>query len=287
MDKEDGYRVAYLGPEGTFSQDAAHLAFSNNASFIPFGTILLTAESVLRGTSNYAIVPSENSIDGAINTVTDFFISHPSVRIAGEVSLLVRQNLIAARRIPLRTIKTVVSHPQALAQSRKWLKENLGEYDEIEAQSTAYAIANLGQFGSLRTTAAIGTTRASQLYKRVVLYSDIQSAANNTTRFWVLGTRDALPTKADKTVLLFLGVGRISDFLSALGSHSRRSRIELLRVESRPTKKGLGSYHFLIEVGGHRLDKKIIGLLTALKKKQPYIKIRVVGSFSTKDQGSN
>lgn len=280
MDEEDDYYVAYLGPEGTFSEEAARKAFKDrNANFLPFGTILTTAEAVVALKASFAVIPSENSIEGSVNIVTDFILTHPTVRIAGELFLNVSQNLIGARKIPLSTVRTVVSHPQALAQSRRWLRQNVGDYAEVETQSTAYAIASLNHFGDSKTTVAIGTSRAAQLYKRVVLFPDIQDSSNNTTRFWVIGLRDSPPSNNDKSVLLFLGVSDISRFISLLGSLSKRYKIEILRIESRPTKRGLGSYYFLIEIRGHRLGRNVKKFLDWMKQKNPFVKIRAVGSF--------
>ena len=293
MDEEGGYqrslkvlntdqaKIGYLGPKGTFTQEAAYLVFGDGekVEFVPFRTILESGQAVLRRQVTMAVVPCENSTEGAVNIVTDFLLTTPTVKICAEVVLPVRHSLIGVRKVPLTAVKTVVSHPQALAQCRRWLSRNLGSYAEVEAPSTAYAVENTSQFGNPKTTAAIGTSRAAQLYKRVVLQEGIEDSTTNTTRFWVIGQRDCSMTGDDKTVVIFLGVSDISIFLRLLGSLTKVLKINIQRVETRPTKRTLGTYHFLVEMHGHWSEERFKRLLQIIKERLPLVKIRVAGSF--------
>ncbi|HLI50787.1 MAG TPA: prephenate dehydratase, partial [Thermomicrobiaceae bacterium] len=196
-------RIAYLGPAGTFSEEAARMAARLlDADVIPFASMPALVSAAETRLAECAILPIENSLEGAVSSTTDLLIHETELRIRAELVLPVRHFLLAAQGAELSDIRAVTSHPQALGQCRRFLDRCLPGVEQIAALSTAAAAEAVSHRtdGSL---AAIGTLRAAELYGVHVLAQDIQDYRNNVTRFVVLAEQDSRPTGHDKTSLCF------------------------------------------------------------------------------------
>ncbi len=239
-------KVAYMGPEATFSHLAGAKCFGQAADYRPTETIEDVFVEVERGRVEYGMVPVENSIEGAVTSTLDAFVGH-RVRICGEVNLAISHNLVNASG-DIKDIKQVVSHPQPLAQCRQWLRKNLPGIPCQGVFSTAVASQMAAKDGSL---AAVASAMAVKTYGLQMVVRGIEDYSDNTTRFLVLGKESPPPSGADKTSLLFSFLdrpGALHDILSILAERD----INLTRIESRPMKGGGGSrYLFFIDLLGH------------------------------------
>src|SRR5438309_3711884 len=228
--------VAYLGPQATFTHQAALQHFGATATYRPARSIGEVFDDVERGRVDYGVVPVENSTEGAVNVTLDR-LSLSDVLICGELRLDIVQQLLS-RAADVEEIKRVVSHPQALAQCRGWLAEHLPDVTTEEALSTA-AAAELAAADP--TVAAIASDLAARLYGVPILRSRVEDNPHNTTRFLVVGRRPVGPTDRDKTTILFAmrnepgSLYRILEPLARVG-------INLTKIESRPAKQGAGEY---------------------------------------------
>jgi prephenate dehydratase len=251
--------TAFLGPRGTFSEDAALLRTGpdNLISFTSFPALVSAVET---GLADEAVLPIENSIEGAISTTLDLLIHETALRIVGELAVPVRHFLITRPNVKLEEIRMVTSHPQPLGQCRRFLDRCLPGVEQVAALSTSTAVREVVE-GEDDRRAAIGTLRAAELYGGTVLARDIQDARLNVTRFVVLAPHDALPTGDDKTSLGFTIKENIPGALHAVLGEFARESIQLTKIENRPTKGWLGEYVFLIDFEGHRLDPKIAEVL--------------------------
>lgn len=274
-------RIAYLGPPGTFSEEAARVASTLlDADVIPFASMPALVSAAETRLAECAILPIENSLEGAVSSTTDLLIHETELRIRAELVLPVRHFLLAAGGAELASIRAVTSHPQALGQCRRFLDRCLPGVEQVAALSTAAAVEAVSQRddGSL---AAIGTMRAAELYGVDVLAQDIQDYRNNVTRFVVLAERDAPPTGHDKTSLCF-GVranvpGALYQVLAVLAT----ADIQMTKVESRPKKSKLGDYYFLVDIDGHRDNPAVARALAELDEIADGLKI--FGSYPAWD----
>lgn len=270
-------RVAYLGPEGTFSEEVA-LAYAARygGSLVAFASFPALVSAAETGLTDCAILPIENSLEGAVSGTVDLLIHETMLKIRGELVLPVRHFLQVVPGTTLADIKTVTSHPQALGQCRRFLERCLPGVEQVAALSTAASVATVMEAGD-RSQAGIGTLRAGELYGAEVLAHDIQDNHNNVTRFVVLAREDAPPTGRDKTSICF-GVkanvpGSLIEILSELAS----ADIQMTKVESRPKKSKLGDYYFLVDVEGHRLDPRIADALGRVEAKAA--ELMIFGSY--------
>ncbi len=270
---EEPIRVAYLGPEATFTHLAAREQFGSQAVFVPVATIPQVFAEVERGQVDYGVVPVENSSEGGVAITLDMFVES-TARIVAEVSLEVRHCLLS-RAAQFVQVRRVLAHPQALAQCRRWLTTHLPGVliEEVASNSHAAAIA-----AQDRHAAAIASRMAADHYGLRVLAANIQDQAANFTRFLVLG-RDpspGRPTGRDKTSLLLSvrdEVGILYRTLKPFAEHA----INLLRIESRPLKGRPWEYLFFIDVEGHISEEP---LARALQEIAPYcVSVKVLGSY--------
>ena len=283
-------RVGYLGPEGTFTQAAA-LSSPAAGSFelLPVETIHDTVLSVQSGAVELAVVPIENSLEGAVNVTLDALVfDAPDARIVGETVLGVEQCLIAQEQLPLEQVEVVISHPQATAQCREYIRSRLPEARVMSASSTAEAVRLVSERIRHRW-AAIGTRLAAQLYECVVLEAGIEDVTDNATRFVWLARDGGAATPgvpgveisdsaAWKTAIVFWGEGTESPgwLVSCLSELAFRG-VNLTRIESRPLRAGLGSYMFFTDMDGRDSDPKVVDALAGLRSRVNVL--RTLGSF--------
>jgi prephenate dehydratase len=267
-------RIAYLGPPGTFSEEAA-LAYCPDAELVPVSTIPGALDAVVRGEADEAIVPVENSLQGSVTETVDALIETPEVAIRGELILRVVQCLLARPGTRLEDIRVVYSLPQPLGQCRKFLETRLPHAATAAALSTAAAVELMMREGP--GAAAIGTRRAAALYGAAILAEDIADYPNNKTRFAIVGREDHPPTGNDKTSIAFsVAHDRPGSLVDVLHEFSDRA-INLTKIESRPSKQELGIYIFLIDFEGHRTEPAVAEALEAVRRKAFFF--RVFGSY--------
>jgi prephenate dehydratase len=254
-------RVAYLGPEGTNSHDAALRRYGDAATLVPHPDIATAVTAAYSRLCDEALVPIENSTEGSVVVTLDLLVAGEAPPIVGELVLPVRHFLIALPGVGLTDIERVVSIPQASAQCRHFLRDRLPGAQVFPALSTAAAVAACVHSNRI---AAIGTESAARLYGMEILAADIQDHSGNATRFVALGHSPTRPTGRDRTSLVFsLDADSPGGLVAALTPFAGRG-INLSKIESRPTKAELGHYHFLIDCEGHALDNAVAAALAEL-----------------------
>jgi len=268
---EEQMAVAYLGPEGTFSQEAVVKHFGSATGGRPLSSIDEVFRAVESGESAYGVVPVENSTEGAVGRTLDLLLN-TSARICGEVNLPVQQNLMsnAASRAAIRT---VYSHTQSLAQCQGWLSRHLPDAERVAVVSNAEAAKMAARD---KRSAAIASRTAAELYGLKLLARNIEDDPKNTTRFVVIGADDASPSGKDKTSLILSTrnvPGAIHDLLSPLAKHG----VSMTRLESRPARTGRWEYVFYIDIEGHRAEAHVAKALAALEGKAAMLKL--LGSY--------
>jgi prephenate dehydratase len=251
-------KLAFLGPAGTFSEEAAIL-YDPSAELVPYSTITGAARSVLSGEADEAITPIENSLQGAITDTLDQLIHEQGYRIKRELNLPVVHNLMARPGVTMQDIERVHSHPQALGQCRGWLAKHLPNAEAVAALSTAGSVESAASDDV--PAAAIAPRRAAALYGADILAESIQDDDNNVTRFVVLAREDAPRSGDDKTSICFSFDDDKPGLLFGVMGRFADAGINLTKVESRPTRLGLGRYYFLVDLEGHRTDTKIANVL--------------------------
>ncbi len=264
-------RVALLGPRGTFSEEAA-LGFFAEPDFTLTGDIQEIFESVSKGDSDYGVVPVENSLEGSVGMTLEMLLKG-NAKIYGEVVLGIRHFLMAPPEVELSEVKEVLSHPHALAQCRDFLKRiGVETRNFTSTAEAAREVAELKQKG----TAAIASRIAAEMYGLRILEEDTQDEDSNQTRFLVISKRDYTKTGRDKTSIITGLADKPGALYEALAAFAER-RINLTRIESRPSRKALGDYIFYIDLEGHREDATVKDVLVELGKKTSFLKI--LGSY--------
>jgi prephenate dehydratase len=263
--------TAYLGPRGTFSEEAALLR-APSEELVAFTSFAACVSGVETGLAEEAILPIENSIEGAVNTTLDLLIHETTLRIVGELVLPVRHFLVTRSGVRLEDVRVVTSHPQPLGQCRRFLDRCLPGVEQIAALSTATAVQEVAT-GSDDHRAAIGTIRATELYGGVILAHDIQDVHSNVTRFVVLAAGDAPPTGDDKTSIGFRLRENVPGALHRVLTELAVEHLQMTKIESRPTKGGLGDYVFLIDFEGHRQDERVARVLERMAAASSMLKI--------------
>jgi prephenate dehydratase len=254
--------LAFLGPHGTFTEEAARsLPFREEISFQPYPSIIDVLEAVAKDQALYGVVPLENSIEGTVNSTLDWLIHEVEMPIFAEIALPISQHLVVARReqpLPLGSIRKILSHPHAVAQCHNFIKEYL-PHAKIEYTNSTAMAAQIVSAHPEEEWAAIGTRLSTKIYPLMFARQNIEDYDNNYTRFVLVGKQAPnLPaSSAEKTTIL---VTLPEDFPGALyqvlAAFAWR-KINLSRIESRPTKKGLGSYHFVIDIE-QRMDEILL-----------------------------
>ena len=275
-------RIAYLGPAGTFSEEAALRYAGGAARLVPFPSFPALIEAVETGLTDETIIPIENSLEGSVTATLDLLIHETELRIRGELILPVRHFLIAKPGTEITDVRLLISHPQPLGQCRRFLDRCLSKVEVMASLSTAAAVTEM-MAAEGRQAAAISTRRAADLYGGAILASDIQDNDNNVTRFVILARRETPPTGRDKTSLGFTlhGARQPGTLLAALACFAEAG-INLTKLESRPTKEELGYYVFLIDLEGHQADPAVADALARLRPLTETLK--VFGSYPATDR---
>ena len=256
---EDQLAVAYLGPQGTYSQEAAIRHFGASIDTRSCTNIDEVFKQVETGATGYGVVPVENSTEGAIGRTLDLLLTTPA-RVCGEIMLPVRQNLMSKAK-NRAAIKKVYSHTQSLAQCQHWLTRNLPDAERIAVVSNAEAALLASRDAK---AGAIASKTAAELYKLNLLARNIQDEARNTTRFLVLSREDVAPSGHDKTSLI-LSTRNVPGAMAKNG-------VSMTRLESRPARTGLWEYVFYIDIEGHAQDAKVARALAAIERKASFVK---------------
>ena len=266
-------RVGYLGPPGTFGEQAAY-TYDPQAEHVPLSSNAGVVDAVADGRVEEGVAPIENSLDGAVNETLDALIRNEGVFVRGEFVLAVEQNLVAAPGTRLDDIVIVMSHPSALGQCTGFLQRTLPNARLEAALSTAAAVQDAVK---QRGAAGIGTRRAAELAGGEIIAAGIQDVANNKTRFLVLAQSDAAPSGDDKTSIAFtVAHDRPGTLLGVLQELASRG-INLTRIESRPSREDIGIYVFLIDFQGHRQDAAVAEAIAAVQTRAHYF--RLLGSY--------
>jgi len=268
---EKPLEVAFLGPEGTFSQQAVFKHFGSSVNTIPVAAIGDVFNTVELGKCHFGVVPVENSTEGVINHTLDRFLTSP-LKICGEVEVRVHQNLMG-HAASLAEITEIFSHQQSLAQCRKWLDTHLPQV-KITAVSSNAEAARLASLN--KQSAAIAGLAAAEVYQLPVLETHIEDQENNTTRFIVIGKQDSAPTGKDKTSLVFSTGNQPGALYRALESFAKFG-IGMVNIESRPSRQGLWDYVFFIDIDGHSEDPQVAEALDLLKANVNMLKL--LGSY--------
>jgi chorismate mutase/prephenate dehydratase len=268
---EKPLEVAFLGPEGTFSQQAVFKHFGSSVHTIPVSAIGDVFNAVELNKCHFGVVPVENSTEGVINHTLDSFLVSP-LRICGEVEVRVHQNLMG-HAASLADIREIFSHQQSLAQCRLWLDTHLPHVKVTAVSSNAEA-ARLASLN--RQAAAIAGLAAAEVYQLPVLENNIEDQANNTTRFIVIGKQDPLPTGKDKTSLVFSTGNQAGALYRALEPFAKYG-IDMVNIESRPSRQGLWEYVFFIDIDGHSADPKVAEALDQVRANVNMLKL--LGSY--------
>ncbi|MDN5344015.1 MAG: prephenate dehydratase [Clostridia bacterium] len=279
-------RIAFLGPPGTFSHEAAvnwarrvnPAGQENSAAFLACTDLPEVLAAVHNGKAKLALLPVENSIEGAVNLTLDLILAEKGLQVIGEVVLPVCHCLLG-QSSEIAAIKEVWSHPQALAQCRHYLATHLPTAKLKAVTSTAEAVREACQRPGL---AAIGSAFAARLYRLPVIAAGIQDYQDNKTRFWVLGQEAPSSPGPWKTSLVVAALANRPGSLYAILQHFAAAGINLTRIESRPTKKELGEYLFFIDCEGHAHQDPLQGVLDTLQEQTALLK--VLGSYA-QDRG--
>jgi chorismate mutase/prephenate dehydratase len=264
--------IAFFGFAGAWTHMAARKVFGPAAEYRENSTIALVFEAVSRGEAAFGVVPIENSTEGGVNQTVDELLAHDNLYIQGEVVLEIAQCLLGLSS-DLSRIKRVASHPQGLAQCRRWLAEHLPQAEQVAALSTTAAARDAAQDPTL---AAISSALAGELNGLLVIREGIQDSAENATRFVVIAQRDTAPTGHDKTSLVF-STAHTRGALRQVLEIFDRAGINLTRIESRPAPGRRWEYVFLTDLEGHREDAAIARALLALE--EHCARVRVLGSY--------
>ena len=266
-------RLAYLGPAGTFSEQAAFL-YDPHAQLIPFPSVTAVAAAVDSGLADEGVMAIENSLEGSVTDTLDVLIHESHLSIRRELVLPIELCLLARPGAVADQVEIIFSHPQPLGQCRHFLESRFPKAHLAASLSTTVAVE---QMLKQDKSAAVGTLRAAELYGVQVLAQGIQDNENNETRFVVVAAADSPPTGSDKTSLAFsVAQDQPGSLVDVLKEFSDR-QINLAKIESRPTKRELGKYIFLVDLEGHRTDPKVAEALEKVREQSYFF--RVFGSY--------
>jgi chorismate mutase/prephenate dehydratase len=271
--QQEPLKVAFLGPEGTFTQAAVLKHFGASVRTLPLPAIDEVFHEVEGGIADFGVVPIENSTEGTVNHTLDMFLS-TSLKICGEVEMRINHCLMG-RMTGIASVRRVCAHPQALAQCRGWLDEHLPEAERVPVSSNAEGARRARDE---RGSAAIAARAAAEIYGLNVIVGEIEDRADNTTRFLVVGRKLFAASGIDKTTLLVsasdtAGAGALFKLLEPLAGHA----VNMTRIESRPSHRRKWDYVFFIDIEGHVSDPAVAQALAALEQRASLFK--VLGSY--------
>ncbi len=269
--QQESLKVAYLGPEGTFTQQAVHRHFGHSVHALSHGGIDSVFEQVQSAEADFGVVPVENSSQGIVSHTLDMFLVS-DLKICGEIELRVHQNLLTHAR-SLNHIERVYSHEQSLSQCKVWIRGHLPQAELIAVGSNSEAARRVR---NAPEAAAIAGRSAAEIYGVPVLFADIEDRADNTTRFLVIGRHLFAPSGEDKTTLLLAGhegPGLLYRLLQPFEMHG----VNMTRIESRPSSLGKWEYLFFVDIEGHAEEPHVAAAMQDLKRTAKLF--RVLGSY--------
>ena len=268
---EEKLSVAYLGPAGTYSHAAVSRHFGESVATEPCASIDDVFRATEAGRTDYAVVPVENSTEGAVGRTLDLMLQTP-LTIVGEIKLRIQQNLLA-KGIAIDAVTKVYSHAQSLAQCVRWLAQQLPSAARVAVASNAEA-ARLA--ASEPGAAAIAGEAAAAIYGLDIVAAHIEDEPNNTTRFWVLGRHGAGPSGKDETSLVMSAKNQPGAMYALLEPFAKHG-VSMSRLESRPARTGLWEYLFFVDLEGHQDDMAVAAAIAELKLRAPFLKL--LGSY--------
>lgn len=258
--------VAYLGPQGTFSQEAAIRHFGSSIDTRPCASIDEVFKQVETGGTGYGVVPVENSTEGAIGRTLDLLLTTPA-RVCGEIMLPVQQCLMSKAKA-LKSIRTVYSHAQSLGQCQRWLARHLPGVKQVAVVSNAEAALLATRDAK---SAALASATAASLYKLTLLARNVQDESRNITRFLVLSHDEVGPSGRDKTSLI-LSTRNVPGAIQGLLTPLAQNGVSMTRLESRPARTGRWEYVFYVDIEGHAQDAPVARALAAIERKASFLK---------------
>jgi prephenate dehydratase len=268
-------KVAVLGPKGTYSELAALKHFREKVEFVYYQPITEVVRAVVEGEASAGVIPVESLREGSVGETLDA-LAWMDVKIQAEIVLPISHSLLGVKGAKLESITQVLSHPQALSQCREFLRKHLPNAELIEMTSTAKAAEQVSKLQRLHM-AAIGPEILAEYYGLEILRRDLQRDEKNLTRFFCLAKSDARRTSHDKTSIVFYTArDRPGILYEILGEFAER-KINLTKIESRPSKKALGDYLFFVDFEGHREDDIVKEAFEGVRKKTAMLKI--LGSY--------
>jgi chorismate mutase/prephenate dehydratase len=274
---EDDLKIAYLGPEGTWTHQAAIKKFGHSVNYTPLANFADVFDHVARRKADYGVVPIENSTEGAVSHTLDLFVDSP-LHICAQILLRIENGLIST--IPREEIRTLYSHPQVFGQCRNWLLRHFPKADLIDVSSTTRA-AELAVKHAKDGAAALGGPLAAELHGLNMLEESIQDSATNTTRFLVIGERLCPPTGNDRTSMLFVVRDRPGSLVKALQSFDR-FQINMSKIESRPSRQLDWEYVFYVDLAGHCEDRELAEAIEELRNHCSLVKL--LGSYPDSEE---
>jgi len=270
---EKPMKIAFLGPEGTYTHAAALKHFGHFVSVQPMAAIDEVFREVESGQANYGVVPVENSTEGMVNHTLDSFINS-SLNISGEVKLRIHHHLLSNKKIDLADVKRVYSHQQSLAQCRKWLDSHCPQIERVAVSSNSEAARlSMEDEGAV----AIAGEMAAEFYGLHKLAENIEDQPDNTTRFLIIGTKEVPPSGKDKTSLLVSAKNKPGALYHVLEPFHRHG-VSLTRLETRPSVSGTWAYVFFIDFEGHVDDENIKDVIGEISPEA--VEIKHLGSYS-------
>lgn len=271
---EEPLAVAYLGPQGTFSEEAALKRFGNGVSTVACSSIDDVFRKVEAGAAGYGVVPVENSTEGAVGRSLDLLLQTP-LKVCGEIKLPIHQ-LLLSRHGDLTRINKIYSHPQSFSQCHEWLNANLPHLS-CEARINAASNADAARLAAEdESAAAVAGKKAGEVFGLTPCAENIEDDPNNTTRFLVIAAQEVAASGKDKTSLVMAvknRPGAIHELLAPLARHD----VSMSRLESRPSRAGLWEYVFFVDIEGHQQDAKIAIALEEIRERAAFLKI--LGSY--------
>ncbi|MEM7013037.1 MAG: prephenate dehydratase [Verrucomicrobiota bacterium] len=267
---EEDLKIGFLGPEGTWTHQAAISKFGASVKYLPQNSLADVFDQVERKRCDYGVAPIENSTEGAVNHTLDLFADSP-LKICAQIMLPIENNLLS--NIARDNIKRLYSHPQVFGQCRSWIAQNFSSGDTVEVSSTAKAaeMAKEDPEG-----AALGGALLAELHDLELVEPAIQDIASNTTRFLVIGHKTCPPTGKDRTSIMFAVRDEPGSLYNALKPFNQFD-LNLRKIESRPSKRRAWEYFFFVDLSGHCSDDNLVTALEELEKHCSFLKI--LGSY--------
>jgi len=265
-------KVSFQGERGAYSENAIYAFFGEKVDVIPCKDLTEVFQSVTNQDTKFGVVPIENSLEGSVNQTYDLFLTY-DLKVKGEIIIRISHCLIANLGTTIESVKTVYSHPQALAQSRKFLESCKCKL--VPTYDTAGSVKMLKE-KVIKNAAAIASEKAADLYGMSILAREIEDNQTNFTRFFVISKEDSVKTGRDKTSIIFASSHTPGALYSALGEFANRE-INLTKIESRPTKQKPWEYNFYLDFEGHRTEPRCNEVLDVIRKNSAFLK--VLGSY--------